>query len=103
MEILVDTGTDNLVLFQNGVRDCLSAINIVGRETWTSMGGEMPVAKIQLLNAYLGAMSWGPRGAYIPDNSANQPSGLAGLLGTVALGKRVAFDPVRKVVAWERK
>ena len=34
---------------------------------------------------------------YIAENSANQPSGRAGLLGTVALGKRVAFDPDRKV------
>lgn len=103
LEILVDTGTSNLVLFQSGVRDCRSAINTVGQETWTSMGGEMPVKKAQLLNAYLGAVSWGQRGAYVPDNSAHQPSGLAGLLGTVALGKRVAFDPVRKVVAWEPK
>jgi hypothetical protein len=101
LEILVDTGTSNLVLFQSGVRECRSAINTVGQETWISMGGEMPVKKAQLLNAYLGAVSWGQRGAYVPDNSANQPSGLAGLLGTVALGKRVAFDPVRQVVAWE--
>ena len=103
LAILVDTGSSNLVLFQNGVRNCGSAINKVGRETWLSMGGEMPVAKAQLANAYLGAMPWGQRVVYIPDNSANQPSGLAGLLGTVALGKRVAFDSVRKVVAWETK
>ena len=65
------------------------------------MGGDMPVARAQLVDAYLGQYSWGQRIAYIPDNSANQPSGLSGLLGTVALGKRVAFDTERKVVAWE--
>ncbi len=103
LSILVDTGASNLVLFQSGVRNCRQAINTFGQETWTSMGGEMPVAKAHLLSAYLGGVSWGQRVAYIPDNSTNQPSGLAGLLGTVALGKRVAFDPVRKVVAWEAK
>jgi len=101
--ILVDTGASNLVLFQNGVRNCRPAINVLGRETWTSMGGEMPVAKANLAGTYLGGVPWGKRVAYIPDNSANQPSGLEGLLGTVALGKRVAFDPARKVVAWEPK
>jgi hypothetical protein len=103
LAILVDTGASNLVLFQRGVRNCRSAINTVGRETWVSMGGEMPVAKAELEDAFLGVTPWGKRVAYIPDNSANQSLGLAGLLGTVALGKRVAFDPVRKVVAWDPK
>jgi Aspartyl protease len=101
--ILVDTGASNLVLFQRGVRNCRSAINTVGRETWVSMGGDMPVAKAQLIDAYLGGMPWGQRVAYITENSTNQPIGLAGLLGTAALGKRVGFDPIRKVVAWEAK
>jgi len=103
LAILVDTGASNLILFQSGVRNCRPALNMVGRETWTSMGGEMPVTKAQLVETYLGAMPWGDRVAYIPENSTNQRSGLAGLLGTVALGKRVAFDPVRRVVAWELK
>jgi Aspartyl protease len=101
--ILVDTGASNLVLFQSGVENCRPAIHTVGRETWTNMGGEMPVARAQLVDTYLGAVPWGNRPAYILENSSNQRSGLAGLLGTVALGKRVAFDPVRKVVAWEQK
>jgi hypothetical protein len=101
--ILVDTGASNLVLFQRGVRNCRSAINTVGRETWVSMGVDMPVAKAQLLDAYLGGMPWGQRVAYIPENSINQPIGVAGLLGTAALGKRVGFDPSRKIVAWEAK
>ena len=101
--ILVDTGANNLVLFESGVRNCRSAMNKVGREKWTSMAGEMPVAKVQPVNAYLGGAAWGKRSAYIPENSANQPLGIEGLLGTVALGNRVAFDPVRKVVAWEQR
>lgn len=101
LEILVDTGSNNLVLFQNGVRECGGAIRMVGKETWTSMGGEMSVKKANLLDAYLGTVPWRPRWVYVPDNSANQPSGMSGLLGTVALGKRVAFDPGRRVLAWE--
>jgi hypothetical protein len=67
------------------------------------MGGEMPVAKARLLNAYLGEEAWGQRMAYVLENSANQSSEVEGLLGTVALGRRVAFDPVRRVVGWEPK
>jgi predicted aspartyl protease len=103
LAILVDTGASNLVLFQSGVQNCPSAIHTMGRETWTSMGGEMPAAKAHLTDTYLGAMPWGERVAYIPENTANQRVGIAGLLGTVTLGKRVAFDPVRRVVAWEAK
>ena len=104
LEILVDTGASALVLFQSGLRNCRAATITVGRETWTSLGGEMPMAgRLRLLTFYLGAVSWGQRSAYVPDNSANQPSGLGGLLGVVALSKRVAFDPVRKVVAWDPK
>jgi len=57
----------------------------------------------QLVGTYLGAVSWGHRVVYIPDKSANQPTGMAGLLGMVAMVKRVAFDPDRKVVAWDAK
>lgn len=103
LAILLDTGASDLVLFQSGVQNCPSAIHAVGQETWTSMGGEMPVAKVHLTDTYLGATPWGERVAYIPENTANQRAGVAGLLGTVTLGKRVAFDPVRKVVAWEPK
>ena len=100
LEILVDTGASDLVLFESRVRSCRPAINTVGSEMWTSVGGDVPVARAHLAAAYLGDMSWGQRMVYIHDNSASQPSGLAGLLGTVALGKRVAFDPFRKVLAW---
>jgi Aspartyl protease len=103
LAILVDTGASNLVLFQSGIRNCRSSVDIVGRETWTGMGGEMPVAKARLLNAYLGEEAWGQRMAYVLENSANQSSEVEGLLGTVALGRRVAFDPVRRVVGWEPK
>lgn len=101
--ILVDTGVSNLVLFQSGLRNCRAAINIIGRETWISMGGDMPVGKAQLVGTHLGAVPWGHRMAYIPENSGSQPSGLAGLLGTAALGKRVAFDPDLKVVGWDAR
>ena len=63
----------------------------------------MSVMKTQLLDAYFGEEARGHRATYIPENSSRQFSGIAGLLGTVALGKRVAFDPVRGVVAWETK
>ena len=66
------------------------------------MGGEISVAKAELSAAYLGNVPWGERVAYIASNDSHL-SGPAGLLGTVTLGKRVAFDPVRKVVAWQQR
>ena len=101
--IVVDTGASDLVLFESGIRDCRAAISTTQERTWSNMGGDIRVKKVQLSNAHLGTMLWGRRTAYVLDNNREKIAGVAGVLGTVALkAERVAFDPERKVLAWEQ-
>ena len=102
LAILVDTGTTDLLLFDSELRNCLAAVKKTNTENWSNMGGELPVTKAQLAEAHFGTVPWGKRGAYIVQDYGKQPFGLAGLLGTSKLStKRVAFDPVRNLLAWE--
>jgi len=99
--ILVDTGANDLVLFESGLKNCRSSIKKTHAVTWSNMGGEMGVNEAQLTDAHLAALEWGQRVAYVLQDRGEQPIGFAGLLGTIALrARRVAFDPDRGVVAW---
>ena len=100
--IVVDTGASDLVLFESGTRDYRAAITTTKERTWSNMGGEIRVREAQLINAHLGTMPWGHRKAYVLESNGEQIPGVSGILGTKALkADRVAFDPTRKVVAWE--
>jgi hypothetical protein len=102
LPILVDTGTSDLVLFESGIRDCLTSVKVSRGEMWSNVGGELRVREIGLANTYLGTESWGSRKAYLLRDDGDQPYGFVGLLGTTALrARRVGFDPVRRVLAWE--
>ena len=99
--IVVDTGASDLVLFESGIQDH-TAINTSQERTWSNMGGEIRVREAQLSNVRLGTITWGHRTAYILENNGELIPGVSGVLGTKALkADRVAFDPARKVVAWE--
>ncbi len=104
LAVVVDTGASDLVLFEGAVLPSRAAIITTGARTWSNLGGEVRVRQAQLRDAFLGAVSWGDRVAFLLEDDNQHPAGLAGLLGTVALrSKRVAFDPQRKIVAWEQK
>jgi predicted aspartyl protease len=99
--ILVDTGANDLVLFESGLKNCRSSIKKIHVVTWSNMGGEMGANEVQLTDAHLAALEWGQRVAFVLQDHGEQPIGFAGLLGTKALKARlVAFDPDRGVVAW---
>jgi predicted aspartyl protease len=101
--IVVDTGASDLVLFESGIRECRAAISTMHERTWSNMGGDVRVREAQLANAHLGNMPWGVRPVFVLANNGESISGVAGVLGTVALkAERVGFDPVRKVLAWEQ-
>lgn len=102
--LLVDTGASDLIFFESGVRLCLSAIQIVGSRTWSNMGGEVRVKQVQLAGAALGIMPWDQRDAFILEETGGKPpAGLDGLLGVTSLkARRVAFDPGRKLFAWDQ-
>jgi hypothetical protein len=99
----VDTGASDLVLFESGVRECRAAVTTKHERIWSNMGGDVRVKEAQLANAHLGRMPWGVRPVYILENNGESITGVAGVLGTVALkAERVGIDPQRKVLAWEQ-
>jgi hypothetical protein len=99
--ILVDTGTRDLVLFESGIQDCRSSVQISKVQIWSNIGGDVLVREIGLTNAFLGTEPWGSRKAYLLQDDREQPYGFVGFLGTKALKARfVGLDPVRRVLAW---
>jgi hypothetical protein len=103
LALVVDTAASDLILFESAIRACISAIKITGVKRWSNLGGEVTVSEALLTQAYLGTMPWDERTAYILENDRARPSGVSGLLGVASLKtKRVAFDPNRKLLAWER-
>jgi predicted aspartyl protease len=104
LQLLVDTGASDLVLFASATSDCQDAIRNVGTRAWANMGGEVRVQQVQLKDAYLGATAWGAQDVFILPDGGKPPAGLRGLLGVAALkAHRVGFDPYRRVIAWDRE
>jgi hypothetical protein len=104
LQLLVDTGASDLVLFASATHDCQQYIRNIGTRTWSNMGGEIHVQQVQLKDAYLGASSWGTQDVFILPDGGNPPSGLRGLLGLVSLkAQRVGFDPGRRIMVWDRE
>ena len=102
LRLLVDTGASDLVLFASAMQDCQDAIKKVGARTWSNMGGEMQVQQVQLKDAYLGALHWGTRDAFILPDGGNPPGDVRGFLGVASLKARhVGFDPGHKIFAWD--
>ena len=102
LRLLLDTGASDLVLFATATRDCQDSIKELGRQAWSNMGGDIPVQKVNLRDAYLGSMPWGVRDAFILPDRGIPPAGVDGLLGIAALkAHRVGFDPEHKMLAWD--
>ncbi len=99
--ILVDTGASDLVLFASALQYCLWSTKKAHSATWSNLGGDIHVNEAQLTDAHFGSLRWDERAVYVLQDTETI-SGIGGLLGTKALGaRRVAFDPDRRVVAWE--
>jgi predicted aspartyl protease len=103
LQLLVDTGASDLVLFASAMSDCQDAIKKIGTRAWSNMGGEIQVDRVQLKDAYLGITSWSVQDVFILPDGGNPPAGLRGLLGVVSLkARRVGFDPDQRIIAWDR-
>ena len=99
--ILVDTGASDLVLFASALQNCLSSIKKTHSAAWSNLGGDVRVTEAQLTDARFGTLRWEERVVYILQDY-KPPAGLGGILGMKSLrARRVAFDPDRRVVAWE--
>lgn len=102
--LLVDTGANDLVLFASATARCQDALKDVGRRTWSNIGGEVRVRRVQVQDVSFGHLSRALIDAFILDDTGeSRPPGLHGLLGLRSLkADRVAFDPEHKLLAWDQ-
>jgi hypothetical protein len=105
LPLLVDTGANDLIVFEDGLEDIGTRSSGESDSSWTNLGGTTKVKPLDLSHSFLGAMRWSARGAFVlQDSHATYTAGFKGLLGVAALQTaRVGFDPVRRLFAWESK
>jgi aspartyl protease len=100
LHLLVDTGTSQLVLFENHLRDA--------DYVWTShagrgqnISGDVPYESVILLQASIGALQVGPQKASVVTSQQEITGDFDGLIGVSCLRpKRVSFDFNRHLLGW---
>jgi len=102
LQVLLDTGTKDLMLFQRRLAGRLKQLHIQGQDFNLNVGGKDTVAEIEMPSVNVGPVSRHKQKAYLwtpPDRNLRN---FDGLLGPTALGAtKVAFDFDRKVVSFE--
>ena len=100
VRVIVDTGAQELALFEKQPGDLVPDSQGVEEETRTSMAGQVVIKRAEFQELALGTTHWARReGLFI-----EAPSLLFdGLLGPRWLGaKRISFDAELKVIGWEQ-
>ncbi len=99
VRVIVDTGAQELALFEKQPGDLVPDRQGVGEQTRTSMAGQVVIKRAEFQELTLGTTHWARReGLFI-----EAPSTLFdGLLGPRWLGaKRIRFEAELKVISWE--
>ena len=100
VRVLVDTGAQDLALFESQTRGALPGVQVVGQETRTTMRGPVVVKRAEFHELALGTAHWARREALFVEAP---PTLFDGLLGPRWLGaKRIGFDFEHKLISWEK-
>ena len=98
--VLVDTGAQDLALFESQTRGALPDVQVVGQETRTTMRGPVVVKRAEFHELTLGTTHWTRREGLFTEPASNL---FHGALGPRWLGaKRMGFDLEHKVISWEK-
>ena len=100
VRVLVDTGAQELALFEKPPGGLLPDGQRVEEETRTSMAGQVVIKRAEFHELALGTAHWARREALFME----APTSLFdGLLGPRWLGaKRIGFDFEHRVISWEK-
>jgi predicted aspartyl protease len=102
LRLMVDTGTNDLVLFASKVQGRLAGAKTVGTKTKTTLGGEGHLAVVELAGASMGSIELPGQRALLLDGEGPSSANLDGLLGIVALGvARITFDFEHDTFRWK--
>ena len=102
LRLMVDTGTNDLVLFAPKVQGRLAGAKTVGTKTKTTLGGEGHLPVVEIAGASMGSIELPGQRALLLDGEGPASINLAGLLGVVALGvARITFDFEHDTFRWK--
>jgi Aspartyl protease len=104
MELLVDTGSRDLVLFKSRMPVSLLPIPWKGEKVIQHASGAAHLLRYELDQVRLGGERWARLPGFVLDAStAGYPPGIDGVLGVRALGStRVRFDFERRELGWSQ-
>ncbi len=101
LRLLVDTGTNHLILFEERARSHFPPLRTRGTKSLSNMGGAIVLDQVELPDARLGESTLPSQTALLLRTPSGAPGDFDGLLGVAALGaKRVDFDFERRVLSW---
>jgi len=104
LQMLLDTGTKDLMLFQRRLGGSLKQLHIHSRDFNLNAGGKDTLAEVELQAVNVGEISRHKQKAYIWTTPERNLRNFDGLLGPTALGATgVAFDFDRHVVSFETR
>jgi predicted aspartyl protease len=102
LRLMVDTGTNDLVLFAPKVEGRLAGAKTVGVKMKTTLGGEGRMPVVELAGASMGSIGLPGQRAVLLNGEGPASADLDGLLGVTALGlARVTFDFVHNTLRWK--
>jgi predicted aspartyl protease len=102
LQMLLDTGTKDLMLFQRRLGGSLKQLHIHARDFNLNAGGKDTLAEVELQSVNVGPISRHKQKAYIWTTPGDNLRNFDGLLGPAALGATgVAFDFERHRVSFE--
>ncbi|MCI0408903.1 MAG: aspartyl protease family protein, partial [Acidobacteria bacterium] len=101
IRLLVDSGTNHLILFDQKVRPRFPSFRPRGTKSLSNINGSVTLKQVELADARLGDLPLPGRRALVLDTPAAGIRNFDGLLGVTTLGvKRVEFDFERRVLRW---
>jgi predicted aspartyl protease len=102
MQLLVDTGSRELVLFKSHMSPALMPVPWRGEVVIRHAAGLTSMQRYELHQVTLGDQHWDTLSGFVLDASTKEyPPGIDGVLGVMSLGgKRVRFDLERHELGW---
>jgi predicted aspartyl protease len=104
LQVLLDTGTRDLMLFQRRLGDSLKQLPILAQDFNLNAGGKDSLAEVEMQLVNVGPISRHKQKAYVWTTPERNLRNFDGLLGPTALGATaVAFDFDRHLVSFETR
>ena len=104
LQVLLDTGTKDLTLFDRRLGGMLQRLRVLGMDSNVTAAGRDPIVAVEMNAISVGPIFRRKQKAFVLTNSEADPRRFDGVLGPAALGAiAVAFDFDRHIVSLETR